>query len=135
MSLGVLSGAVMGLLFHKEEWLGGYGSVSRRMVRLGHISFFGMGALNMCWAGTLFAVPGVSTLTSIASFGLLVATISMPVICFYCGVRGINRALFVIPVGATCVLLVGACGLVVAASGGAKAAIAIEHSSFDPTSD
>jgi hypothetical protein len=38
MSIGVLSDAVMGLLFHKEGWLGGYGSVSRRMVRLGYFN-------------------------------------------------------------------------------------------------
>ena len=44
---GVLSGAVMGLLFHREDWLGGYGSRERRMVRLGHISFFGIGLINL----------------------------------------------------------------------------------------
>jgi len=34
---GVLSGAVIGLFFHRDDWAGGYGSFSRRMLRLGHI--------------------------------------------------------------------------------------------------
>src|SRR4051812_205671 len=38
---GVLGGAVVGLFFHRDEWLGGYGSWRRRLARLGHISFFG----------------------------------------------------------------------------------------------
>ena len=40
--LGCISGAVLGLFFHRAEWLGGYGSWRRRMLRLAHISFFGI---------------------------------------------------------------------------------------------
>ena len=47
---GVLTGVASGLFFHREEWLGGYGSWPRRMMRLGHISFFGLGFLNMMLA-------------------------------------------------------------------------------------
>ena len=53
MLLGVASGAVIGLFFHREEWAGGYGSYRRRMLRLGHISFFGIGILNFLFAMTL----------------------------------------------------------------------------------
>ena len=45
--LGFLSGFGLGLNFHREDWLGGYGSYKRRLFRLGHISFFGLGALNL----------------------------------------------------------------------------------------
>ena len=34
---GMLSGAALGLFFHEESWLGGYGSWPRRLLRLGHI--------------------------------------------------------------------------------------------------
>jgi hypothetical protein len=34
---GMVSGAVMGLFFHSDQWLGGYGSWPRRILRLGHI--------------------------------------------------------------------------------------------------
>jgi hypothetical protein len=52
VSLGVLTGAVFGLAFHKENWLGGYNSWTRRMLRLGHISFFGIAFLNFMFAIT-----------------------------------------------------------------------------------
>jgi len=35
ISLGVFTGALFGLLFHKEDWLEGYNSWPRRMLRLG----------------------------------------------------------------------------------------------------
>ena len=44
---GFLSGMVLGLRFHDDNWLGGYGSFKRRMHRLAHISFFGLGAVNL----------------------------------------------------------------------------------------
>ena len=40
--LGFVAGVVLGFFFHREDWLGGYHSWRRRMVRLGHISFFGI---------------------------------------------------------------------------------------------
>ncbi|HMF37455.1 MAG TPA: hypothetical protein VKF17_12475, partial [Isosphaeraceae bacterium] len=48
--LGLISGTLLGLFFHREDWLGGYGSWRRRMLRLGHISFFGTGLLNLSFA-------------------------------------------------------------------------------------
>ena len=44
MLLGFISGTVLGLNFHRENWLGGYASRQRRLYRLGHVSFFGLGA-------------------------------------------------------------------------------------------
>jgi hypothetical protein len=40
--LGFIAGAVLGLFFHDENWMGGYSSWRRRMSRLGHISFFAL---------------------------------------------------------------------------------------------
>src|SRR3954451_12755656 len=56
---GVVSGAVLGLFFHKENWMGGSASFRRRLARLGHISFFGLGFLNLLLAFTnqLVALP------------------------------------------------------------------------------
>jgi hypothetical protein len=50
--LGVFTGALFGPLFHKEDWLEGYSSWPRRMLRLGHISFFGLAFLNFMFALT-----------------------------------------------------------------------------------
>jgi len=45
--LGFLYGMVLGMFFRRDDWLGGYASLKRRMYRLGHISMFGLGAVNL----------------------------------------------------------------------------------------
>src|ERR1035437_8652833 len=50
--LGCLVGAIPGLFFHNSDWLGGYASWQRRMIRLAHIAFFGIGFLNLSFALT-----------------------------------------------------------------------------------
>ena len=98
---GVLSGAVMGLMFHREDWLGGYGSRERRMVRLGHISFFGIGLINLFCALSVSPLGVPANAARIGSLALLVALITMPAICFLCAWRKPLRHLFFIPVLST----------------------------------
>lgn len=95
---GVLSGAVMGLLFHREDWLGGYGSRERRMVRLGHISFFGIGLINLFYALSLEPLGIPPEPASLGSVALLVALVAMPLNCFLCAWRKPFRHLFFLPV-------------------------------------
>ncbi len=38
---------MIGLGFHREEFLGGYGSFRRRLLRLGHIALAALGSLNV----------------------------------------------------------------------------------------
>src|SRR5262249_19243778 len=56
--LGAISGAIMGLWSFDgplpvPAWLGEYDQTSRRLARLGHIAFFGLGILNVLLAGEL----------------------------------------------------------------------------------
>lgn len=95
---GVLSGAAMGLLFHRENWLGGYGSRERRMVRLGHIAFFGIGLINFCYGLSLAPLGVTGEAARLGSVALLVAQVTMPLICFLCAWRKPFRHLFFIPV-------------------------------------
>lgn len=106
---GVVSGAVIGLFFHQEDWLGGYNSFPRRLIRLGHISFFGLGFLNALFALTISLVPGAELPTRIASLGLLTGAITMPLCCFASAWRKSLRCLFPIPVAS----LLGAVSLIV----------------------
>jgi hypothetical protein len=55
--LGFLSGLALGLFFHRDDWLGGYGSFRRRLYRLAHISLFGLGAINFFFYFTARALP------------------------------------------------------------------------------
>ena len=62
---------VLGLFFHRENWLGGYASLKRRMYRLGHISFFGLGAVNLLFWLTVKSLPALSPYASASRRGRL----------------------------------------------------------------
>jgi hypothetical protein len=72
---------LLGLFFHRENWLGGYASLKRRMYRLGHISFFGLGSVNLLFWLTARGLPGLSPHASIAAWGFIVGAITMPLCC------------------------------------------------------
>ena len=98
MLSGAIAGAALGLLFHRDDWAGGYASFRRRMLRLGHISFFGIGFLNLLFGLTLTVVALPPAHGRIASAGLLVAAITMPTCCFLSAWKKPLRHLFPIPV-------------------------------------
>lgn len=95
---GVLSGALMGLFFHKEKWLGGYASRERRMVRLGHISFFGIGLINLFYALSVTPLSVPESAARLGAWALLVAMITMPAICFLYAWKKPFRHFYFIPV-------------------------------------
>jgi hypothetical protein len=110
MALGIVSGAVIGLFFHREDWMGGYGSFRRRLARLGHISFFGLAFVNLGFAFTLTATGVAAPYAAIAGWGFLLGAATMPTICFLSAWRKSFRHLFFIPVlsvmtGVVCTLL------------------------------
>lgn len=98
MLAGALSGAVIGLFFHRNDWAGGYGAFRRRLLRLGHIAFFGIGILNVLFGLTEQVMVWPEAYEKLASTGLLIALIAMPVCCFLAAWRPVFRHLFPIPV-------------------------------------
>lgn len=96
--LGFLSGLVLGLFFHRENWLGGYASFPRRMYRLAHISFFGLGAVNLLFYFTAQKFPADSPAIGSASMAFIVGAISMPLCCIVMANCPKTRMLFAIPV-------------------------------------
>ena len=95
---GVVSGAALGLFFHRENWMGGYASFRRRLARLGHISFFGLGFLNLIFAFTNHLVPLPERAASLAAGALIAGAAAMPACCFLCAWRPSFRHLFAVPV-------------------------------------
>ncbi len=58
MALGAATGLILGLWSFNgpvavPNWLGGYAETSRRLARLGHIAFFGLGIINLLLAHEL----------------------------------------------------------------------------------
>ena len=102
-------GAVVGLFFQREEFMGGYGSWRRRVMRLGLVALAGLGMLNLVFGISPLPVGGTWQAGGTA-VGLIVGGIAMPAVCFLAAWRMGLRHLFVVPVAA----LVGAVLCVVA---------------------
>ena len=96
--LGFVSGLALGLFFHREDWLGGYGSFKRRLYRLAHISFFGLGAVNLLFYFTAQKFSTVSTVTEFASAAFIGGAITMPLCCILMAHFPKTRMLFGVPV-------------------------------------
>lgn len=97
-----VTGAAIGLGFHREEFLGGYGSFRRRLTRLGHIALAALGGLNVVYG--LAPIP----VSALPGRLLLAGAIAMPLVCFLSAWKEPFRHLFFVPV----VLLLSAVSLV-----------------------
>jgi len=96
--LGFITGMVLGLFFHRESWLGGYGSFKRRMYRLGHISFFGLGAVNLLFYLMTQNLSLASPTIGIASWAFIVGALTMPVCCMVMAHYPKAHLIFAVPV-------------------------------------
>lgn len=95
--IGFVGGAVQGLFFHREDWFGGYASWRRRLMRLGHISFFGLAFINFAFVFTVnyLRLPERAA----PSILFVVALFTMPLICYLSAWKNSMRHAFFIPVG------------------------------------
>ncbi|HTL18688.1 MAG TPA: hypothetical protein VL793_15735 [Patescibacteria group bacterium] len=96
--LGFVSGLALGLFFQDENWLGGYTSFKRRLYRLAHISFFGLGAVNFVFVLTVRNWLAEGPLTSAASTAFVVGALTMPLSCVLMANFPRAKALFAVPV-------------------------------------
>jgi hypothetical protein len=94
---GFISGCGLGMFFHREDWLGGYGSLPRRMYRLAHISLFGLGAANLLFYLTVANLAPTRYLEW-ASSAFIVGACTMPICCVIMAHAPRLRLLFAVPV-------------------------------------
>jgi hypothetical protein len=94
---GFATGALIGLGFHRAEFLGGYASLRRRMLRLGHIALAALGMMNVMFSLSAWPAPG-SSAAATASLAFVVGGVTMPAACFLTAWREPFRHVFAIPV-------------------------------------
>jgi hypothetical protein len=107
---GFLSGMLLGLNFHRADWWGGYGSHRRRLYRLAHISFFGLGFVNLAFYVTVRLAALSGGLVTTAAVAFVTGGVLMPLCCVIMAHRPAARMIFAAPVislmtGAVLVLL------------------------------
>jgi hypothetical protein len=94
-----VTGAAIGLFFHVDDFLGGYLSFRRRLIRLGHIAQAALGMLNILYGLSPWPEHGrIEALAATVAF--IVGGLSMPLVCFLTGWRKGFRHLFFVPVTA-----------------------------------
>jgi len=96
--LGFVSGMALGMFFRDENWLGGYGSLKRRMYRLGHISCFGLGAVNLLFWLTMEKLFPVEPRAGVASWAFILGAVTMPVCCVVMAHFPKAHLIFAVPV-------------------------------------
>ncbi len=94
-----VTGAVLGVFFYRDDFLGGYGSFRRRILRLGHIALAALGMINVLY-GLAPAASEPTMRTRIAALGFIVGGVAMPAVCFLAAWRGGFRHWFFVPVTA-----------------------------------
>lgn len=109
-AFGAVSGAIPGLFFHKYGWLGGYTSWPRRLIRLAHIAFFGIGFLNL---GLGLTAVSLGIDPGIASPLMLIGAVMMPTVCYLSACKPAFRHLFFIPAGSVLLSIIIFIGKVV----------------------
>jgi hypothetical protein len=95
--LGFSSGALLGLGFHREAFLGGYGSFRRRLVRLGHVACVMLGILQMLVALSP-AAASTGPLAGACAAAWIAGALAMPLVCFLAAWRPGMRRWFPLPV-------------------------------------
>jgi len=110
ISLGIGTGLVLGLKSEpfgldprrdNPEWLGGYASAPRRLIRLGHIAFIMLGLLNVAYAFTPCRLP--ADLQQAASRALAFGTIGVPLLCLAAARHRALKVLLGLPAAAVLV--------------------------------
>ena len=94
----LVSGAGVGMFFHRPDFLGGYGSFRRRLLRLGHIACAALGMLNVIFAIASRSMIAPSVPIRLASVLLASGGVLMATICFLSAWRPSFRHTFFIPV-------------------------------------
>lgn len=106
----LLVGIPLGLGFHRDDFLGGYTSFRRRLLRLGHVALAALGTLNILFG--LSPLPAGGGAAAWPGPLLLAGAITMPLVCFLAAWRAPFRHAFFLPVtllGAGFVLIIVQC--------------------------
>jgi hypothetical protein len=106
MVVGATTGLIMGLWsfngpMETPTWIGEYGDVSRRLARLGHIAFFGLGMINVLLARELTRASLNTVAHRAASVTMNFGNIFLPLTLF--AAAAYHPAKYLLPVPATSV--------------------------------
>ena len=81
MCLGFILGMTLGMWAEGETWLGGYTSVERRYLRLGHVAFIALSIINILYGKELAAVALPTLVKNVGSYLMIFGATGVPLTC------------------------------------------------------
>ncbi len=81
MCLGFISGMTLGMWAEGEKWLGGYASIARRYLRLGHVAFIALSIINILYGKELGDIDLPLHVKNIGSYLMLFGAAGVPLTC------------------------------------------------------
>jgi amino acid transporter len=111
LAVGVGVGLVMGLWsfdgpLRPPAWIGEYGDTSRRLVRLGHIAFIGLGLIDILIERELVRSALGHRSRAIASWAMVIGNVILPITLFVSAVFLPFKYFMGVPAGAVFLALV-----------------------------
>ena len=81
MCLGFIFGMTLGIWSGEETWLGGYASMERRYLRLGHVAFIALSIINILYGKELGDVVLPIYIKNIGSYLMIFGAAGVPLTC------------------------------------------------------
>ena len=103
MCLGLILGMIMGIWAEGKQWLGGYVSVTRRYLRLGHVAFIALSIINILYGKELPLIDLNDNMKNIGSYLMIFGAVGVPVICV--AAAFIRKIKYFLPLPASAILV------------------------------
>jgi hypothetical protein len=103
MCVGLIMGLMMGMRAEGEGWLGGYSSLTRRYLRLGHIAFIALSIINILYGIELRSADIPGYVSSIGSPLMIFGGAGVPLTCLTAAF--FRKAKYFLPLPALAVLV------------------------------
>lgn len=101
--LGFIVGMTLGLWVEGENWLGGYASVARRYLRLGHVAFIALPIINVLYGKELAIVDLSESARYAGSYLMIFGAVGVPITCI--SAAFIRKTRYFLPLPASAILV------------------------------
>ena len=103
MCVGFISGMTLGMWAEGEKWLGGYASITRRYLRLGHVAFIALSIINILYGRELGSAGLPFCVKTIGSPLMIFGAAGVPIACIFTAFY--RKAKYFLPLPALAVLI------------------------------
>ncbi|MFC1976910.1 hypothetical protein ACFLWS_01385 [Chloroflexota bacterium] len=103
MCVGLILGLITGMRAEGEQWLGGYASLTRRYLRLGHVAFIALSIINILYGRELGTGGMPLYVITIGSPLVIFGAVGVPLTCI--SAAFFRKAKYFLPLPALAVLV------------------------------